>query len=235
MENIQIAFFIVALLAMAGMVLASRQDKWVVSLMLVWATLIAGLSWTGFFENTESQPPRFVFVLLPASVLTYLAYRRLQSQNLSVSLLIAMHILRIPVELILYQLFLQAQVPELMTYQGWNFDILSGISAVVILVLYVIKKLNRWVFLSWNWMGLGLLAIIVVVAVLSSPTPLQQFAFEQPNVAVLKFPFIWLPAVVVPIVLLSHLLLIRHLNHGGRAIWVRRTQKSGSTEPSVKA
>ncbi|MEK6481733.1 hypothetical protein WJR50_29585 [Catalinimonas sp. 4WD22] len=140
-----------------------------------------------------------------------MAYRKLSSQNLSLTYLIAIHILRLPIELILYQLYLKELIPELMTYQGWNFDILTGISAVMILVLYALNKLRREVFLVWNWLGLGLLVIIVVLAVLSAPTPLQQFAFEQPNVAVLKFPFIWLPAVVVPIVLLSHLLMIRHL------------------------
>lgn len=206
------AFILTAILAMLGLSLASRFHKGVISFMLGWAGLTAGFALTGFFENTESQPPRFVFVLLPALVLTWLAYRKLKSQSLRLPFLIAIHILRIPVELILYQLYLKELIPELMTYQGWNFDILTGLTAVVILGLYALNKLNRWVFITWNWMGLGLLAIIVVVAVLSSPTPLQQFAFEQPNVAVLKFPFIWLPAVVVPIVLLSHLLMIRHLN-----------------------
>jgi len=35
--------------------------------------------------------------------------------------------------------------------------------------------------------------------------PIQQFAFEQPNRAVLYFPFIWLPSVVIPIFIFSHL------------------------------
>lgn len=212
MGTTETAFILTAILAMVGLTVASRFHEGVVSIMLGWAVLIAAFSLPGFFENIESQPPRFVFVLLPALVLTWLAYRKLKSQSLRLPFLIAINILRIPVEMILYQLFLQGKVPELMTYRGWNFDILTGLTAVVILGLYALNKLNRWVFITWNWMGLGLLAIIVVVAVLSSPTPLQQFAFEQPNVAVLKFPFIWLPAVVVPIVLLSHLLMIRNLN-----------------------
>jgi hypothetical protein len=36
-------------------------------------------------------------------------------------------------------------------------------------------------------------------------------AFEQPNRAVLFFPFAWLPTVVVPLVLLAHLVTIKRL------------------------
>jgi hypothetical protein len=32
----------------------------------------------------------------------------------------------------------------------------------------------------------------------------QRLAFEQPNVALLHFPFGWLPAVLVPLVVLAH-------------------------------
>ena len=49
--------------------------------------------------------------------------------------------------------------------------------------------------------GLGLLANIVIIAVLSFPSPIQQFGFEQPNIGLAYFPFIWLPAIIVPIVL----------------------------------
>ncbi len=40
--------------------------------------------------------------------------------------------------------------------------------------------------------------------VLCNLTPIQQLAFDRPNQAVLFFPDVWLPAVVVPIVLFRH-------------------------------
>ena len=45
---------------------------------------------------------------------------------------------------------------------------------------------------------------------------LQQFAFSQPNIAILYFPFSLLPACVVPLVALAHLVAIRRLlrEHG---------------------
>jgi hypothetical protein len=65
--------------------------------------------------------------------------------------------------------------------------------------------------LLWNFICLGLLINIVVNAVLSAPSVFQQFAFGQPNTAILYFPFVWLPCCVVPLVLLAHLTSIRKL------------------------
>jgi FtsH-binding integral membrane protein len=56
----------------------------------------------------------------------------------------------------------------------------------------------------WNILALGLVITIVTIAVLSFPAPLQQLAFDQPNLAVAYFPYVWLPTVVVPIVLFCH-------------------------------
>jgi hypothetical protein len=123
-------------------------------------------------------------------------------------------IIRVPVEFVLLGLFLQQKVPQLMTFEGRNFDILSGITAPFI--AYFMKKLSKTVMLLWNLICLGLLLNIVINAILSVPGPIQQFAFDQPNVAVLYFPFVWLPAIIVPAVLLSHLSNIRQLVRTGR-------------------
>lgn len=123
-----------------------------------------------------------------------------------------LHIVRIPVELVLFYLCEAKTVPMLMTFEGRNFDILSGISAPIIFYLaFHLKILGpRWLIL-WNFICLGLLLNIVINAVLSAPFQFQRFAFDQPNIAVLYFPFNWLPSVIVPIVLLSHLVVLRQL------------------------
>jgi hypothetical protein len=104
-------------------------------------------------------------------------------------------------------------VPELMTFGGRNFDILSGITApIVYFICFKNSQLkNRRLLLIWNFICLGLLLNIVINALLSAPFPFQQFAFDQPNVAILYFPFTWLPCFIVMIVLYSHLAAIRQL------------------------
>jgi hypothetical protein len=103
-------------------------------------------------------------------------------------------------------------MPELATFEGRNFDILSGLTAPFIWYYgFIKKKLKKGWLLAWNFICLGLLLNIVVHAVLSVPTPFQQLAFDQPAIAVLYYPFILLPAVIVPLVLFAHLVSIRQL------------------------
>jgi hypothetical protein len=107
---------------------------------------------------------------------------------------------------ILLWLHKEGHVPQLMTFDGRNFDILSGLTAPIIaLVGFRHGKVNRPLLIIWNLVALGLLLNIVTNAILSLETPIQQFAFNEPNRALLYFPFIWLPSVIVPIVFVSHI------------------------------
>lgn len=129
--------------------------------------------------------------------------------QLDLKWLTLLHVIRVPVELILYALFMHQAIPELMTFTGRNWDILAGLTAPLVYYFgFVRKTLGLKYILLWNVFCLGLLLNIVVNALLSAPLPFQQFAFEQPNRALFHFPFIWLPAYVVPVVLLSHLIVI---------------------------
>ncbi len=65
-------------------------------------------------------------------------------------------------------------------------------------------------------MGLILIFTIVTLSILSSELPIQQFGFDQPNVAILYFPFVLLPAFVVPLVIISHLASLRQLIREGK-------------------
>jgi len=102
-----------------------------------------------------------------------------------------------------------------MTFEGRNFDILSGLTAPFIYYFGFVKKsLNKKIILVWNFICLALLINIVATAILSAPFTFQKLAFDQPNVAVLYFPFVWLPCCIVPLVFFSHVASIRQLYKG---------------------
>jgi hypothetical protein len=145
-------------------------------------------------------PPLLVNVglLLTPQGRSYLLRLRLDKLTL-------LHTIRLPVEVGLLALYRYHVVPQLMTFEGRNWDLLAGLSAPVVYYLVFRRKLlGLTVLLGWNILCLGLVLNILGQAILSVPGPLQQFAFEQPNIAVLYFPFIWLPSCVVPLVLLAH-------------------------------
>ena len=132
--------------------------------------------------------------------------------SLDIKTLTLLHTVRIPVEIILLCLFLQQAIPQAMTFEGRNFDILSGISAPLIYYFGFIKKqLSNTVMIIWNVICILLLLNVVSSAILSLPARFNNFGFEQPNIAVGYFPFLLLPAVLVPMVLFANAASIRQL------------------------
>lgn len=180
-------------------------------LLAFWLILQAMLGIGGFYLKTDGMPPRLIlFGVIPALILIicyFLFARENFIERLPLRILTFIHIIRIPVEIVLLWLFQQKLIPQIMTFEGRNFDILAGISAPLIAWLaFRNKKVNRTLLIVWNFLVLGLLFNIVITAVLSFPFGFQQFGFDQPNRAVLYFPFNLLPTVVVPLVLFSHLI-----------------------------
>lgn len=166
---------------------------------------------------TNSEVPRFQLLLLPPLFIILFLFNtkngRVFIDNLDLKTLTIIHIVRLPIEVVLYWLFIAKAVLQLMTFEGKNFDIIAGISATIIYYFRFVKTtVNKSILLVWLILCIGLLINIVVNGLLSSPSPFQQFGFEQPNIAKLHFPFMFLPACIVPIFLFSHLASIRQLS-----------------------
>lgn len=196
-----------------------RQNSiWIIIGLIVWLIFQAIVTINNIYNsNTNIFPPKIVlFGVLPTFILIaslFLSKKgKIFIDSLPLKNITFLNIVRIPVEMVLYWLFLANAVPELMTFEGRNFDILAGITAPI-MTYFVFKKpvLGSKVLLIWNFICLALLLNIVVNALLSAPSPFQKFAFEQPNIAILYFPISWLPTFIVPIVLFGHLVSIRQL------------------------
>jgi hypothetical protein len=195
---------------------AGNKSNIILLVALLWMTLQSVITLTGFYQQTSTVPPRFLLTILPSLVIILALFLTRRGKkwinSFNTTWLTYLHIVRIPVELVLLWLFMYQQLPQLMTFEGRNFDILSGITAPLIAYFgYKKLKLNTVVLLVWNFICLALLFNIVIIAVLSAPFPFQQLAFKQPNVAVLHFPFVLLPAFIVPVVLFAHLVCIKKL------------------------
>ncbi|WP_300666259.1 hypothetical protein [Fluviicola sp.] len=208
-----VSFIFITYLALCFFYSGTGKNKQVLVISFLWITVVSLISVTGYFEDTTARPPRFLLVIIPGIGLSFWFYKKLKTTHLKQEFLLAVHLLRLPVELVLYQLFLNKQIPVLMTFRGWNFDILMGITAIFLLLYLIITRKNpaRPFFIVWNIAGIFLLTTIVLIAILSSPLPIQLIGFDQPNIALLKFPFALLPAYIVPIVFLSHVLTLRNL------------------------
>lgn len=192
---------------------ASKYAPTVAGLMALFILVQGALGYMLFYTVTTVIPPRFPLLFLPAFVL--MAYLFLSKKGkdwidgIDLKTITILHIVRIPVEIVLYWLFLEKTIPELMTFAGRNFDILAGITAPIIFYLVFIKSFSKKYLAWWNILSLMLLVNIIINALLSVPLPFQQFAFDQPNIAILHFPFVLLPGFIVPLVLFCHFVAIK--------------------------
>ncbi|HEX6124728.1 MAG TPA: hypothetical protein VFZ23_05080, partial [Pyrinomonadaceae bacterium] len=127
--------------------ISSQPAKFLLTFVLFWMVIQAALAAMGFFQNFDVMPPRtFAFGPLPFFLLTfvYLFFFRRFLADLPLATLTILHVIRVPIELVLLWLYQSGQVPVEMTFEGRNFDILSGITAPIVYVLaFRNRRVNR--------------------------------------------------------------------------------------------
>lgn len=176
--------------------------------ILPWLGLTAYLARAGMFSNFQRLPPPLMLVVFTAVVAaSVLAFR----VDAPLQWLIGFQVFRIPVEIFLHQGYLDGFVPVQMTWVGRNLDILTGLTAIPVAWLVSRNRLANWAIRAWNLAGFALLVNIMGVAILSFPAPFRQFHNEPANVFVSTFPYVWLPAFLVPAAWFGHVSVFRRL------------------------
>lgn len=213
---VQFAFILVCLISILIFFYASRSKIFVLY-SLAWLLIQSIIAFSGLYLNFNSFPPRMMlFGLLPSLIflisLFFLKNGKLFIEQIDLQILTYIHTVRLPIEIILFLLFRAELMSIYVTLEGTNFDIITGISAPVIaLISFKKRKILKKTLLIWNFLGLLLLINVIVTAVLSAPSTIQMIAFNQPNIAILYFPFNFLPSYIAPLMLFSHLVAIKKL------------------------
>lgn len=194
----------------------SRQKRNIVGVafgLAVWLSITGWLGASGALRDFSQIPPPFMVMMACLFVLTFaLAFSplgRTWAMGVPMTWLIGFQCFRVAAELLLYFAYQQGIAPVQMTFEGLNFDIVTGLTALP-MAWWLSRRPSPRLALIWNFAGLGLLLTIVTIAVLSTPT-IRWFEAAPPNEFVAYFPYVWLPTVLVPFALLGHLLSFRQL------------------------
>jgi hypothetical protein len=110
----------------------------------------------------------------------------------------------------LYRASLEGVMSPQMSLSGYNFDVVSGLAAGGLLLASLWVTPPRWVLWSFNALGLTLMTIILGIAIASMPS-FAAFGPTRTNTWIAYFPYLYLPAIMVQLALLGHLLSIRKL------------------------
>jgi hypothetical protein len=183
--------------------------------LLVWALFVSGWSLSGKMADFSLFPfnllpvlviPAIVGIIFISSKKTGELLKRIPPENI-----VRLQGFRFGVEVLLWMLFVAEMLPEQMTFEGRNFDILAGFSAPIVAVLVSKGTISRTGVIVWNILCLVLLLNIVTIAILSTPSPFRVFMNDPPNYVVTLFPISWLPGFLVPLAYYLHFISLRQM------------------------
>ena len=181
---------------------------------LVWAALLALVAATGVLARWELRPPPLLFLMVAtldcAGALGFSGLGRLLAQALPLTWLVGFQAFRLPLELVMHHAANEGLMPVQMSFSGYNFDILSGVSALIVALLLALGRAPSWLVFAWNLLGSLLLAAILAIALAATPL-IHAFGPGALNTFIAYVPFVWLPGVMVLSALVGHILVWRRL------------------------
>lgn len=186
------------------------------SAMLAWMAIFAVLAEQGVLARFDARPPPLAIAMgtfvLSGLLLGLSPIGERFARGLPIAWLVGAQAFRFPLELVMHQAAREGTMPVEMSFAGYNFDILTGISAIAVAWLASRGQATRGLVLAWNVLGSILLLNIIVIAVLASPM-VRAFgdAPAHVNSWVAHFPFIWLGAVLVAGAVFGHVVIFRAL------------------------
>lgn len=194
---------------------APKWTRWAAPCLAAWLGLAAALAGSGWLAGFDARPPHFLVWIAATACLTLALglspFGARLAERTGWAGLIGFQTFRIPVEWVLVELARAGVAPPQMTLDGWNFDVLTGVTAPLAAWLAATGRIGARGIALWNALGLLLLANVVTIATLSTPTPLRAFANEPANTFVAEWPWCWLPGFGVPAALFGHVLAFRKL------------------------
>ena len=175
-----------------------------------WLTYVSTMSMSGIFLSA-SLPPRIpLLIVLPFYAFMIWFFRSSRFRDIIASTpaswLVYSQSFRIFVELLLFGLYLNKILPQAGTFEGYNFEILTGTSALVIGYLGFTRKVLPPVFIQiWNYIGIASLTTVVFILIThayypglySHPDPLRMDRFGI-------FPYTLLAGFLMPLALFMH-------------------------------
>jgi hypothetical protein len=180
------------------------------TLLVGWFLAALSLSWLGFYQGTPMRIPTVEFGLLLPIIAGVLFYWRsaVISRIIAAapqSLLVGVQLYRV-LGIIFLVLFFGGAMPGVFAIPAGAGDLAVGLFALAF-ALASARGLrgSSGLVRAWNLLGLTDLAVAVTTGFLSSPSPIQSLAIDNPNNLITAFPLVMIPVFLVPLAVLLHL------------------------------
>lgn len=215
---------IAALVAVVWIVVFARRNSrraLLLSGAVFTVMTISGIAaWSGTLSQFNGFPPPMFIMIVSVFVASFVIglsrFGRDAAAELSFTALVGLQGFRLPLELIMHHAGTVGIMPVQLSYSGYNLDIVTGSSA---LLIFALLKSGRVVARSvlWAWNVWGSLCLVVIALIAITTSPVVRFFGDDPhnlNTWVLYFPYVWLPVVLVTVAISSHVVITRKLLKG---------------------
>ena len=195
-----------------------RRSFWGGTALLVgWFFAALLPSWLGLYQGAHARIPTIEFgLLLPiiAGVAFYWTsplLRRLIAAAPQ-SLIVGIQFYRVLGVIFLVLLF-DGSMPGVFAAPAGTGDVTVGLLAPAVAWAFTRGlRGSTGLVRAWNLLGLADLIVAVTTGFLSSPSPIQLFAFDNPNTLITAFPLVMIPVFLVPLAVLLHLASLAKLS-----------------------
>lgn len=215
---VEIGFYSLSFLAVSMLLLLFKnysfpqKAAWLYGGFALWLGYLMILDRAKILQDFGLPPRIPILVVIPIiSLVIFFINRRSIRKALTTPLYvpIALQSFRIIVELLIYATFLKGIFPEKATFDGLNFDILVGFSAIFISWGVVKGIITPRGILIWNIAGLLVLTLTVYSFI--SSFYVDGFISADSPFRFVQFPYLLLASVLLPIAVGLHAFSIKQV------------------------
>ena len=177
----------------------------------------------GLLSSFEHFPPPMMVMIVSVFAVGlgfgFSPLGREGAARLSFASLIGLQVFRFPLELVMHHAGSVEIMPVQLSFSGYNFDIVTGVTAMGI-VFSIASGRNASSAVVWAWNIWGSLCLIVIAVIAVTTSPMVRLFGDAPrdlNTWVLYFPYVWLPVVLVTVAVAGHVVVTRKLLMEGAA------------------
>jgi hypothetical protein len=211
LTDLAMVSLVVLVVAVLGLWAARRSVPLAVGVVAglsAWLLLGALLASAGVLSNWTARPPRMALLaptaLLAGFVLSRTSTARAMIASTPLAWPVAFQTFRVLVELVLFALYRTGRAPVQVTFEGRNLDVLVGLTAPLLAWWVARRRSAPGLVVTWNVLGLAMLANTVFTVVTSLPGPQHLHWPGAPFTAPATWPVVWLPSFLAPLAATLH-------------------------------
>ncbi len=182
-------------------------------ILFLWCSYIFLVGYSGFLKVTSLPPRMPLFLVFPifGFIIWFFVSKRFTHYFKPIPICVPLFFqsFRIFVEGLIWWSYLKGLSTVEMTFEGYNYEIIFGLTAIIIGLLAYHKLVGPKFIIFWNVIGLNFLAVIVGVFVSIVYFPIiWGYKGVVINPEFMTFPYMLIPALYMPIAVFTHIFSI---------------------------